>query len=328
MSGAHAHVIAMTGATGLLGRRFASLLHGRGVALRLLVRSPGYVLPGAVAVRGDLLDAASMRELVRGADAVVHLGGVAHTTLHTAEERQRTREINVGGTVRLLEAARQEGVGRIVVASSAHVYQGQQGTNLTETSPTAGDSPYAQMKLDAEAAAHAAVASGADIVLVRPSLVYGPGVRFNLASLLRAVRRRRYLHAGGASPWRSLASVDTVAAAILHVLRHGESGATYNLADQAPVNLQTWVNGLADRMGAPHPRTVPLSLLLPVAAALTPVARLGLPVPLTLEALRKLTTSFSLDVGELRRTGFIWPDTVDAVLDEMLRDAGCFEAES
>ncbi len=158
-------------------------------------------------------------------------------------------------------------------------------------------------------------------MIVRPCLVYGPGVRFNLASLLRAVRRGRYIHVGSTSPVRSLASVDTVAAAIVHLLNRGSAGGTYDLADRTPVHLHEWVNGLADRMGVAHPRTLPLSILRPLAATLTPVARLGLSVPLTLDTLRKLTTSFSLNVDALARTGFVWPDTMDRVLDQMVQAA-------
>jgi UDP-glucose 4-epimerase len=252
---------------------------------------------------------------------VVHLAGVAHTTLRTDAARVKARQVNVDGTQNLLDAARELAVDRVIIASSAHVYAGQTGVGLSESSPTAGDSAYAQMKQDVEASVRAAVAMGLDAVVIRPCIVYGPGVRYNLDSLMRAIRRGYYVHPGGCNSLRSFASVDTVAAAILHLLRAGKMGAIYNIADRKPVHLVNWVNSLADQMEVKRPRTVPIGLLRIAATLLTPFARIGLPAPLTLESLAKLTDSFSLDLTALESTGFVWPDTKDAVLSEMVAAA-------
>lgn len=314
--------LAVTGGSGLIGSRLLLALRERGIATRVLTRKPLADTGEAHYVHGDLSDHEALRALVEGATHVVHLAGVAHTTLPTEEDRRRARDTNVGGTERLLDAAVQAGVQRAVVASSAHVYAGQTGIGLKESSPTEGDSVYGEMKLAAEAAAARARASGLQAVVVRPCITYGPGVRFNLASLMRAVRKGYYFHTGDVDPLRSFLSVDAAAAAILHLLSADVAEGTYNLADHEPVRLSEWVNGLAERMGVRHPKRLPMSLLRMGAAAGSLAKSLKLPAPLTREALRKLTASFSLDVSALAGTGFVWPSTTNDVLDEMVRAAG------
>jgi UDP-glucose 4-epimerase len=273
---------------------------------------------GTKYIVGDLGDPASLGNLVLGATKVVHLAGIAHTSLLTEQCRLRAHAINVDGTQRLLEVAGEAGVERVIVASSAHVYAGQSGVGLTESSLTRGDSVYAEMKLAVEAAAADARSKGLDVVVIRPCITYGPGVRFNLASLMSAIRRGYYFHISGVDPVRSFLSADTAAAAIIHLLATHGVDCTYNIADRDPVHLVEWVNELADRMQVRRPRTLPMGVLRAVVGFLSPVRMMGFPVPLSPESLNKLTTSFSLDVCALARTGFLWPSTSDKILNEML----------
>ena len=175
------------------------------------------------------------------------------------------------------------------------------------------------MKLAVEAAATDARSKGLDVFVIRPCITYGPGVRFNLASLMTAIRRGYYVHAGGVDPVRSFLSVDTAAAAIVHLLATKDAARTYNLADREPVHLVEWVNDLADRKRVRLPRTIPIGVLRAVAGLLSPARAMGFPVPLSHESLNKLTTSFSLDVSVLACSGFMWPSTSDKILDEMVQ---------
>lgn len=308
--------VAVTGSTGLIGRALVPALLNAGASLRLLVRGDaGERSPHAVP--GDLARPESLRELLHGADALVHLAGVAHTDLRSPAEREQAYAVNVTGTRNLFAAARDAGVRRIVLLSSAHVYAGREGMDLRETAPVAGDGGYADMKIEAEAAARDLAQTGCEMVVLRPCLTYGPGARFNLHQLMFAVKRGIYVHPGGADAVRSFASVATVAAATAHMLRPDVPGGTYNLADRHPASLRTWVDHLADLLGAPRPRTVPIGLLRPIAAAGSALARAGLPAPLTLAKLHKLTAPFSLNTDALASTGFEWPGTEDAVLKAM-----------
>lgn len=315
-------VIAVTGASGLIGRQVVAALQRAGCSLRLLTRQPHAEQTGITWIQGDLFSPESLRDLVRGANAVVHLAGIAHTTLNSVAERERAYATNVGGTRSLAQACSGAGTPRFVLMSSAHVYAGQTGTNLDESSPTAGDSPYALMKLEAEAAVLEMAAKGRyRAVVLRPCLVYGPGVRLNLDALLGAVRRGYYVHPGKTRVVRSMASADTVAAAVLHTLRDVSCEGIYNVADREPVLLREWVDHLADLMKVRRPRTMPLNLMRIIATAGSAAKSIGLPSPLTRSSLSKLSDSFSLDIRKLAATDFVWPETNDAILQQMIDKA-------
>ncbi len=269
-------------------------------------------------VQGDLLDASTLNSLVHGAGAVVHLAAVAHTRLRTATDKAQARRTNVDGTRLLLRAALDADVSRFILLSSAHVYAGQQGQDLDESSPTAPDTPYGALKLDAEKLALEAQKEGLAVTILRPCLTYGPGVRFNLQSLLRAVHRGLYVHARGVRTVRSMASVDTVSAAIIHLLSSPQADGIFNVADRRPIDLEPWVNALADRTNVKHPRAVSPALLKALASVGTAAAAMGLPAPITLDSLRKLTSSFSLSTQKLAASGFTWPPTQDEVIREMI----------
>ena len=198
---------------------------------------------------------------------------------------------------------------RILLVSSAHVYAGQEGTELDEQSPTACDSFYSRTKLIVEQAAlEAASANRLAAVIVRPCLTYGPGVRFNLESLMRAIQGHYYFHIRGENPMRSFLSAGNAAKAITHLLQSGENGRIYNLADQTPMPLVEFVNSLADLMHVSRPIHLPLFAIRAAIVGAAPLQRMGLRLPVSQEALRKLTTSFSLDVKALASTGFQWLD--------------------
>jgi len=311
-------VVAITGASGLIGRRLLTTLRPTGSQLRALIHTRPSDVP-VTEIHGDLLNEAALETLVKEANTVVHLAAVAHTRLRSPEEEARAHGINVEGTRRLLNAALNAGVSQFLLLSSAHVYAGQQGSMLRETDPTAGDTFYGALKLEAERLALEAQSSAMRVIILRPCLTYGPGAGFNLKNLLRAIRRGYYVHARNARTERSLASVDTVAQAITHLLAVPQIEGVFNVADAQPVVLEEWVNVLADRMAVRHPRAVPGWVLQTMAAGGSAVESFGFPAPFTHDSLRKLTAPFSLDVSKLSRTGFVWPQTIEQVLHQMIQ---------
>jgi len=222
------------------------------------------------------------------------------------DEAERT---NVDGTRNVLAAAQDAGAERVLLASSAHVYAGQEGTGLNEHRPTSGDSFYARTKLMVEQAGlETASANRLSVIIVRPCLIYGPGVRFNLESLMRAIHGHYYFGVLGTSPMRSFLSVGNAASAIAHLSQVGENGRIYNLADQLPMSLTEFVNSLADHMQVSQPRNLPMFAIRAAIAGMTPLQWMGLRSPINRESLRKLIVSFTLDVNALAASGFRWSD--------------------
>jgi len=301
---------AVTGGSGLIGSELVRALAAKGHALRLLSRHPAASLPaGITCVQGDIRSVEAVRQLVRGCSRVVHLAGISHTSLRSQAEISEAEQINAGGVANLMEQCIAVGVERVVLASSALVYAGGQGIDLDEQSATDDDSVYARTKLQAEDISLQASQSGRiQVVIVRPCLTYGPGVRFNLAAMMRAIHRHYYFHLRGINPKRSFLSVSNAAAAISHLLDSGESGKTYNLSDREPLSLVDFANSLADDMSVARPLTLPVSLIHAATTVTFPLHQLGLPMPVTRESLRKLTHSFTLDVGALEKSGFCWLD--------------------
>lgn len=313
-------VIAVTGATGFIGRHVVPLLLEHGHSVRALVRGGGEGLPsGAFAIAGEVTDVAAVEQALRGTEIVIHLAGVAHTTLTSEEDRNRARAVNVGGARNVLEAASRFGVRRVVIASSAHVYNGQRGIMVREDASQVPENLYAETKIEVERLACEFAQRGVEVVVGRPCLTYGPNVRFNLCKLMQAIDRGIYFHVGSRRVERSFASVYSGAAAFVHLAEKGTPGEAYNIADREPMLLEDFTNDLACRMQRRRPRRVPYPALWSGAAAFTIAGRLGIRGPLTLESLRKLTESFSLNTDKLASTGFVWPDKGERARDDMVK---------
>ena len=323
-------VIAITGGTGFIGRHVVRLAAERGCEVRVLVK-PGsehrtskiLQLNAASAnlvstVRGKVTDIGSLHPLTRGADVVIHLAGMAHSELSSEEDRAKVLAVNVAGAKNVLDSAEEHGVRRVVVASSAHVYQGQRGTDLREDTPLGGENIYAESKIQLEQAAHEV--QGLEVVIGRPCLTYGPNVKFNLQKLMQAIDNGIYVHAGLRKVLRSFGSVYSVAAAFLHLTENGAAGEAYNIADREPMFLEEFTNDLAARMKRKKPLRVPYPLLWSAAAGLTWLSKfMNIHAPITLESLRKLTDPFSLNTEKLAETGFEWPDNGERAREDMVQ---------
>lgn len=165
--------VALTGATGFIGRHIARSLLAEGVSVRALKRrnAPLETDPAVEWVTGDLGDAAALSELVRGADSVIHCAGVVRGSSAAAFDA-----VNVEGTARLARAAREDGgVRRFLLVSS-----------LAAREP--GLSWYAASKHRAEEVLARCAGDGFACAVFRPTAVYGPGDR-EMRPLFLAMRR-------------------------------------------------------------------------------------------------------------------------------------------
>lgn len=214
-------LIALTGATGFIGRHLLADLTARGYRVRVLLRRPTSVPEGAAsAVVGDLTRPINMAAALSGVDAVVHSAGLAHANLGptpSGAPEDDYRTLNTEATRKLAEAAARAKVRRFVFLSSIRAQSGPSAAGiLTEADAPAPTDAYGRSKLAAEEAL-----AGIDIdhVSLRPVLVYGLGQTGNMAALMRLARAPYPLPLGGLAGRRSLVSVESLSDAVDAVLR-------------------------------------------------------------------------------------------------------------
>ncbi len=248
-------MILVTGSNGFVGRAVCSALARRGVAYRAAVRSArsaGEVAVGEIDARTD------WQAALEGCDTVIHLAARVHMMHETAPDPLAAfRSVNVAGTRNLAEQAIRCGVRRIVFASSLKV-NGEVGGFAPGDLPAPEDA-YARSKHEAEELLWAlSRASGLEAVILRPPLVYGPGVGANFARLLAAVARGLPLPLARIDNRRSLVYVGNLADALVCCASHpGAAGKTFLISDGEDVSTPELVRRLARAMARPT-RLVPV----------------------------------------------------------------------
>jgi dihydroflavonol-4-reductase len=217
--------VALTGATGYTGGRLLAALIRRGDTVAALVR-PGSAGAGAVEaagarpVAGGLSDPGALERLVEGAEAVLHVAAVYRTAGHPASYYH---EVNVGGTLRLLEASRAAGVGRFVHTSTVGVHGHVVRPPADESSPIAPGDVYQATKAEAEALAlRFGRDNGLPVAVVRPGAIYGPG-ETRLLKLFRAIARGRYAIVGSGRSFYHPVYIDDLVAGFLLALERPEA---------------------------------------------------------------------------------------------------------
>ena len=193
-------------------------------------------MPAHVAERvvvGDIGRATLWDDALREVDVVVHLAARAHVLHDTPDNAHLYLEINQHGTAALAQAAARAGVRRFILLSSVKV----NGDDSGDGAYGAADAPappdaYGVSKMLAEQAVRSvAEESGMEAVIVRPPLVYGPGVRANFLRLMRWVEAGRPLPLGAIVNRRSLVSVWTLADLLTTVLDHPAAAGTWMVSD-------------------------------------------------------------------------------------------------
>jgi len=208
-------LLALTGSTGFIGRHLLRDLAARGHRLRVLLRRPAPTpIDAASAVIGDLARPMNMSAALEGIDAVIHSAGIAAGMSGVPEDDYRV--LNTEATIELARAARRAGAKRFVFLSSIRAQCGPTAPAvLTEAMEPAPTDAYGKSKLAAE---HGLAELDVDWVALRAVLVYGPGVKGNIARLVRLARSSWPLPVAGLAARRSLLSLENLAAAIDTVL--------------------------------------------------------------------------------------------------------------
>jgi len=291
--------VLVTGASGFVGTVLCTRLVERGYRITRALRSAAQPRADSTIactdiVVGDIAAEAPWERALREVDAVVHLAARTHVMHETADDPLALyRLTNVDGTRRLAQSAVRAGVQRFIFLSSVKVNcETTQGTPLNEAHLPKPDDAYGVSKLEAEhTVCESASGTQMQYVILRPPLLYGPGVKGNFLRLMRAVDRGIPLPLASIANRRSLLNVDNLVDAIIVSLEHPAAGGQlYLLADDLGVSTPSLVRAIAQPM-ARHARLLPCPVsLLKMAGRITGRAA----------AVSRLVDSLQIDNAKLR----------------------------
>ena len=310
--------IVVTGANGFVGSHLCRALQRKGMAYRAVVREGAQASPGTAGlVRLPSLDAhTDWTTALQGATTVIHLAARVHQVQDTsADPLQAFRASNLHATLQLARCAQKMGVQRFIFVSTVKVLgeETAPGRPFHASDPAQPQDAYATSKHEAEQALRALVAGGSmELVIVRPPLVYGPGVRANFASLMRVVRRGIPLPLARVHNLRSLVGIDNLVSLLLRCTQHADAGGqNFLVSDGHDLSTPDLVRQLATALGQP-------ARLWPV-----PLAGLQLAARLTgrQAAVQRLCSSLQVDISATCQ-GLQWapPVSVAEGLRRMVAD--------
>jgi nucleoside-diphosphate-sugar epimerase len=290
--------ILVTGANGFVGRALCANLVEHGHAVRGSVRRNNKVVNPKIerVVVGEINGQTDWSAALPGVDSIIHLAARVHVMHETSvNPLEEFRRANVQGTEQLARSASAQGVKRLVFVSSIKV-NGEEtigGHRYAEFDSSSPKDPYGVSKWEAEQALHrVAKETGLEVVIVRPPLVYGAGVKGNFAQMLRVLAKGIPLPLASVSNLRSLIYIGNFVDALVTCATHpAAAGQTYLVSDSEDVSTPDLLRQLGAAMG--HP-----ARLLPCPPALLKMAGRVLGKSAQVE---RLLGSLQVDSSKIRR---------------------------
>ena len=185
--------VLVTGATGFVGRALVNALLGEGIQVVGVGRRQGDFPNFIYHAVQDVVAHNDWQPILQGCDVVVHLAARVHVmNEHSTDPLAEFRQVNVDGTLRLANEAAKAGVKRFIYMSSVKVNgeHTKSGQPFTEEDAVSPEDAYGLSKLEAEQGLFLiASQTGMEVVIIRPPLVYGDGVKANFASMMGVVKR-------------------------------------------------------------------------------------------------------------------------------------------
>lgn len=245
--------VLVTGSDGFIGSHLVEALKEEGCAVRAFVfynsfNSWGWLdtlskkaLKGVEVVSGDIRDPNGVRTAMKGVDVVFHLAALIGIpfSYHSPDSYVDT---NIKGTLNVLQAARDAGVGRVLVTSTSEVYGTARYVPIDEGHPRQGQSPYSATKIGADALAESFFRSfDLPVVIVRPFNTYGPrqSARAVIPTIItQLLAGRKELCLGALHPTRDLVYVKDTARAFVELARSEQCvGEEINIATQREITI-------------------------------------------------------------------------------------------
>ncbi|HGM5550696.1 TPA: UDP-glucose 4-epimerase family protein [Pseudomonas putida] len=306
--------VLLTGATGFVGRAVLGRLTAS-ADLEPVAAIRGHALPDApqraTTIKVAGLDAATdWSQALDQVKVVIHSAARVHVMNDTEfDPLEAFRKVNVEGTLNLARQAASQGISRFIFISSIKV--NGEGTlpgkpYLADAEPAPAD-PYGISKMEAEQGLRAiASESGMEVVIIRPVLVYGPGVRANFLNMMRWLDKGIPLPFGSIDNRRSLVALDNLADLIMTCIRHpAAANQTFLVSDGEDLSTTQLLVRMARALGKPA-RLLPVpSVLLERGAQLLGKQALS----------QRLCGSLQVDIVKTRQLlGWTPPVSVDEAL--------------
>ena len=256
---------------------------------------------------GNIDGATRWSTVLRGKDAVIHLAARVHVMRESAgDPLAEFRRVNTEGTLNLARQAVLAGVKRFVFISSVKVNgeSTEPGHSFTEADTPNPQDAYGQSKHEAEQGLRQLSAdTGMEVVIIRPPLVYGPGVKANFAVLMRAVQRGWPLPLGAVHNQRSLVALDNLVDLIVTCITHPQAAnQTFLVSDGEDLSTPDLIRRMARALNR--------------SARLLPVPVLALQAGASLlgkgDAVQRLCGNLQIDISKARSLlGWLPPWSVD-----------------
>lgn len=312
MSDSKERIVAVTGASGFIGSHLCRRLTANGWAVRKIPREE------AVGGTSKIIPA-----LLHGADVLVHLAGMAHVAERPSSKAlENFVEANVAPTQSLLETAIDVGVDKVLYMSSIAAVVGTSDAIVTEEMRPDPISAYGKSKLQSEDLVRALCArTSTRQIILRPPMVYGPGMKGNPLRLFDLINRSIPLPLGSIRNRRSMIYVGNLVAAIESLMEEGGHwNETYLVADNPPHSTTEFVVSIARSLNKmPRLFRVPEGAM-KKAASLGDIASYLIPFPLTSRVVDQLWGSLELNVTKLSaRTRYIAPYSFETGLEKTAR---------
>lgn len=307
--------VLVTGASGFIGRALCGRLARDGHRVKGTFRSEANPAPESCVEKIPVEDIAGDNyypAMLDGVDTIVHLAARVHVMNGNGRSIDEYRRLNVAGTARLAKAAAQNKIRRFIYVSTIKVNGEENPAPYTENDSPFPRDPYGISKWEAEQALEKIGSeTGLEIVILRPPLVYGPGVRANFLNLIKLVESRVPLPFASVRNRRSFVFLHNLVDAICVCAVHpGAAGSTFMVSDGRDVSTPEMIKMIASGLKS-RPALVPCPVTL--LGILGRLAGKG-------DEMARLVGSLRMDISKIK-TALGWdpPHTMEEGIEETVK---------